>query len=121
MTTASSRPRIKAGKRPEDARCYVAGGCWEVIVEGCEHSAGANCYFNLARIVDMSIHADSELEAKTGIVCRKLDGAAAFEEVYRIVMDNIIAAIRKMCTKIGTYGRVWPQINPVAVFFRLSG
>jgi len=108
--------QIKAGKRPEDARCYVAGGCWEVIVEGCEHSAGANCYFNLAKIVDLSIHDDSELEAKTGIVCRKLDGAATFEEVYRIVMDNIIAAIRKMGTTIGTSGRVWPQINPSPFF-----
>ena len=48
--------QVRAGKRVEDARQYVAGGCWEVIVEGYEHSAGANCYFNLPRIMDATIH-----------------------------------------------------------------
>ncbi len=108
--------QIKAGKRPEDARCYVAGGCWEVIVEGCEHSAGANCYFNLAKLVDMSIHPDPQLETETGIHCRRLDGAPDFETVYRTVMDNIIAAIRQMCGTIGSCGRVWPRVNPSPLF-----
>lgn len=108
--------QLKAGKRLEDARCYVAGGCWEVIVEGCEHSAGANCYFNLGRIMDMSIHEDPQLEAETGIVCRRLDRAQSFAEIYRTVMDNIILAVRKMCTAIERGGRVWPQVNPSPLF-----
>lgn len=40
--------QVKAGKALADARGYVAGGCWEVMVEGCEHAQGANCYFNPA-------------------------------------------------------------------------
>ena len=108
--------QIKAGKRPEDARCYVAGGCWEVIIEGCEHSAGANCYFNLARIMDMSVRKDEKTESETGIVCRNIEGAQSFDEVYRIVMDNVIGAIRRMCGTIGKCGKVWPQVNPSPLF-----
>ncbi len=108
--------QIRAGKRPEDARCYVAGGCWEVIVEGCEHSAGANCYFNLAKIMDLSVRADPSLEAETGIVCRRIDGAPDFETVCQIVIDNIVAALRRMGDAIGRNGRIWPQVNPSPLF-----
>ena len=108
--------QLKAGKRLEDARCYVAGGCWEVIIEGCEHSAGANCYFNLARIMDMSIHVNPQLEYETGIVCRCIDGARSFEDVYRIVLDNIVRALRQMGDTIGRCGKVWTQVNPSPLF-----
>lgn len=107
--------QVKAGKRLEDARRYVAGGCWEVILEGYEHSAGANCYVNLARIMDMSIHEHPEL-AGTGVVCDKIDGSEDFEGVYRIVMENVIRAIRQMCTIIGENGSVWPQVSPAPFF-----
>jgi len=108
--------QVKAGKRLEDARRYVAGGCWEITLEGYEHSAGANCYFNLARIMDMSIHDCPEVEAKTGVVCDKIDKAKNFEEVYRLVMDNIIRAIRQMCGIMGRDGNIWPQVNPAPFF-----
>lgn len=108
--------QIKAGKRLEDARRYVAGGCWEVMIEGCEHSAGASNYFNLLRILDFSIHDHADIEAEVGLRCEKLDGAADFEEVYARVFGNIIAAIRKMCNAIGRYGSVWPEVNPSPFF-----
>jgi len=108
--------QVKAGKRLEDARRYVAGGCWEVILEGYEHAAGANCYVNLARIVDMSIHTHPDLEAETGVVCDKIDAAKDFKEVYRLMVGNVIRAIRQMCTLIGKNGSVWPQVNPAPFF-----
>jgi pyruvate-formate lyase len=108
--------QVKAGKHLKDARRYVAGGCWEVILEGHEHSAGANCYFNLARIMDMSIHEHRDVEAETGIVCNKINDAEDFETVYRIVMGNIICSIRQMAAIIGKNGSVWPQVNPAPFF-----
>ena len=108
--------QVKAGKRLEDARRYVAGGCWEIILEGYEHSAGANCYFKIPRIMDMSIHEHPDIEASTGIVCYKIDGAKDFEDVYQIVIRNAIRAIRKMCSAIGKNGSVWPQVSP-GLFF----
>ncbi|MCK5805876.1 MAG: pyruvate formate lyase family protein, partial [Lentisphaeria bacterium] len=107
--------QVKAGKRLSDARRYVAGGCWEVILEGYEHSAGANCYLNLLRIMDMSIHEHPEL-AVTGVVCDKIDGAEGFEDVYRIVLGNVIRAIRQMCQIIEKNGSVWPRVSPAPFF-----
>ena len=66
--------QILAGKSPADARRYVAGGCWEVIDEGFEHSAGANNYFNLARVMDLSIHDSESVERETGDHFRRIDG-----------------------------------------------
>ncbi|MDX9982209.1 MAG: pyruvate formate lyase family protein, partial [Lentisphaeria bacterium] len=108
--------QAKAGKHLEDARRYVAGGCWEVMIEGCEHSAGASNYFNLLRILEFSIHDHAAIEAEVGLACTRLDGAESFEEVYRRVLGNILAAIRKMCHAIGRYGSVWPQVNPSPFF-----
>lgn len=108
--------QVKNGKRLEDARCYVAGGCWEPILEGFEHSAGANYYLYLPRILDMSIHEHPEIEADTGIVCQKIDRAPDFEAVYRIVMDNAIGILRLLAERIGKNGRIWPQVNPSPFF-----
>ena len=107
--------QVKAGKTIEDARRYVAGGCWEIMLEGFEHSAGANCYFNLAKIMDLSIH-EQEGIAKTGIDCDKIDSAKTFEDAYQIVMRNVILAIRQMCAVMGENGRVWPQVCPSPFF-----
>lgn len=85
------------------------------MLEGYEHSAGANCYFNLTRIMDMSIHDHSEL-ASTGIVCDKIDGSTCFEDVYQTAVENAIRAIRQMCTIMGKNGSVWPQVSPAPFF-----
>ncbi|MBT3287451.1 MAG: hypothetical protein HN380_08895, partial [Victivallales bacterium] len=107
--------QVKAGKRLPDARRYVAGGCWEIILEGHEHSAGANCYFNLPRVLDLTIHGHPEL-AGSGIVCEGIDDAKDFEEVYGIVLASVVRAIRQMCATIGKNGRVWPQVAPAPFF-----
>jgi formate C-acetyltransferase len=108
--------QVRAGKRLEDARNYVAGGCWEVIVEGCEHSAGANCYFSLARVMDLSIHPSQDVELATGDRFDPLDDATDFESVYQITTGNAIRAIRRMCMLIGEHGSVWPAVNPSPLF-----
>ncbi len=108
--------QVATGKSLADARGYVAGGCWETITESCEHSAGANCYFNLARVMDLSIHDSRTVEAETGERFGKIDNAADFEQVYRIVMDNTICALRNMCGIIGRNGRCLPQVNPAPFF-----
>lgn len=108
--------QVKAGKRLEDARNYVAGGCWEVILEGCEHSQGANCYVNLARILDLSIHDDPELEEKVGQPFRKLAGTEDFEQVFRLVMENVKETILSLCERIRIGSRPWSRINPSPFF-----
>ena len=104
--------QVRAGKTFADASHYTIGACWETIVEGYEHSAGANCYFNLLRILDLSIHDEPETVAATGIICDKLDGCHSFEELYGIYYGNVIREIRRMCNAIGKFGAYWPQVNP---------
>lgn len=108
--------QVRAGKKPEDARHYSIGACWEVIVEGYEHSAGANCYFNLLRILELSIHDKPEVIAETGVQCRRLDGSASFEELYRRYLDNVLDEVRRMCRTIEKVGRDWPRVNPSPFF-----
>lgn len=108
--------QVRAGKRREDALQYAIGACWEVIVEGCEHSAGANCYFNLLRILELSIHDEPDVVAETGVRCRKLDSCTSFEEVYRCFLENVLREVRRMCHTIETVGRFWPEVNPSPFF-----
>ncbi len=107
--------QVRAGKQLEDARRYVAGGCWEIMLEGTEHSAGANCYVNLTRLMDMSVHGRPEL-AGTGVVCEPFDGASDFAAVYRTALGNVTRALRQMCTIMGRNGSVWPQVSPAPFF-----
>lgn len=108
--------QVRAGKRLEDARGYVAGGCWEAIIEGCEHSQGANCYINLARVLDLSIHDDPELESKVEMKFRKLDNAASFEQVYSIVLDNETETLLRLCDRLRIGSCPWNRVNPSPFF-----
>lgn len=106
----------KAGKRHDDAVNYVAGGCWEVILEGSEHSEGANCYFSLGKIVDLSIHLKPQQEEELGMTFTQLDAGVDFETVYAIMLGNVETALRKMCTAIAQNGKIWPDVNPCPFF-----
>ena len=108
--------QIMAGKTPESAARYVAGGCWENILEGYEHSQGANSYFSLGKCVDLSIHEENEDEKSLELPFRKLDGATSFEGVYSIVMDNIKLALHQLFSIQQKYGALWTQVYPCPFF-----
>ncbi len=106
-----------AGKKEEDIDHYVAGGCWEIILEGAEHSAGANCYLSLGKVMDFSIDRDEEGIGKAlGFDFMKLDGAADFEEVYSRYCRNVRMVVADICQTIGRSGKVWNQVNPCPFF-----
>lgn len=108
--------QVRAGKDRADAVNYVCGGCWEVILESCEHSEGANCYFSLGKMMDLSVRAEKDLEKRLGFTLAGLDGAADFEEVFRRAAGNALTAIRAMCGTIARCGRIWPDVNPCPLF-----
>lgn len=108
--------QIRAGKEPADAARYVAGGCWEIILEGAEHSAGANCYLSLGKIMEFSIFSEPEIESALGLPFLKLDGAADFEVIFARYAENIRAVIKDMCSTIGELGKVWRNVNPCPFF-----
>ena len=107
---------LKNGKTPHDASGYVAGGCWEVIAEGTEHSEGANCYFSLGRAMDLTIHHDPELLKELGLDFKQPDSASSFQEFLDCCMDNVKTALKKMLETIAECGSVWPEVNPCPFF-----
>ena len=106
----------KAGKKFKDVCNYVNSTCWEIVVEGCEHSAGANCYFNLSRTLDLCINSDPETLRDTGCKPEMFDGADSFEEVLRRYLSFTIREIREMCGVIGTNGKLFPEVAPAPLF-----
>lgn len=108
--------QMKAGKRYEDVCNYVNSSCWELVVEGCEHSAGANCYFNLTKALDLCITPDPEACEAIGSKPKMLDGAASFEEVLERYLSFTADEIRKMCDVFNTNGRQFPNVAPGPMF-----
>ncbi len=108
--------QARAGKDLRDASKYVAGGCWEIMLEHCEHSEGANCYFDLARVMDLTIQSTPEEESALGLHFERPDNAKDFEELYSIFMRNTKSCISQMLTLIRKFGVLWPEINPAPFF-----
>ncbi len=108
--------QMTAGKSLEDARKYVAGGCWEIMLEDSEHSQGANCYFDLARVLDLSIQSTPEEEDALGLCFKRLDDSADFKQFYQIVMENVKLCLAQMMTFISRFGALWPQVNPAPFY-----
>ncbi len=108
--------QVGFGKDLRDVVNYVAGGCWEVIVDSCEHSEGANNYFSLGKVMDLSIHDVPEEEARLGMKFKKLGNEENFEEIYQTVMGNATLAMDRMLETITKYGSQWPVVNPCPFF-----
>ena len=114
--SAVVKAQVKAGKRLEDARDYVTGGCWEVTCEGNEHSAGAMCYYSLAKAMNLSVLPDPDSEKRTGEHFVDACQAQDFDSFWQIVMDNTIRSVRKMCYAIGKCGSKTDQVVPAPFF-----
>lgn len=108
--------QVRAGKDLCDAAQYVAGGCWEIMLEHCEHSQGANCYFDLARAMDLTIQSTPEEESALGLHFERPDNAKDFAELYSIFMRNTKMCLSQMLTLIQKFGELWPEINPAPFY-----
>ena len=107
---------LKEGKRPEDICNYVNSSCWELVIEGCEHSAGAQCYFNLARTLDLCINEYPDIFEKNGCKPYRFDGAKSFDEVLERYLAFTVREVREMCKYIGTHGKEFPNVSPGPLF-----
>ncbi len=76
-----------SGHTLEDARNYSCSGCWDLSVASCEDNEGSN-FFNLARIVETTIHYSDEQLEKCQFRPRRIDDAHSFEEVYDAIIGN---------------------------------
>jgi len=108
---------VKMGKKLEEARLYVNGGCQETIVEGVEHSAGAYYYFNLPRVLDLCLAPLPDCDADTAkhLPC-VIGNAASFEAFYAQFMDSLKQAIGLGAGWMKELGEKWPDIHPCPLF-----
>ncbi len=113
---------VRAGKRIEEARLYVNGGCQETIVEGVEHSAGAYYYFNLARAFDLCLRPidrqpGHELlpEAEQHLPL-PVTASGTFEDFYGAVLERVLALLRLGAGWVRDLGRQAPELQPCPLF-----
>lgn len=100
--------QAKMGKRLEDCRLYVNGGCQEPMLPGFEHSAGAHWYVNLPRVLEMSLHG-----ADPALPITRIDPAADFDAVYATVLGNLGAVVAAEAVLERARGVHWPDVCPL--------
>ena len=104
----------KRGKALEDARCYIAIGCYEPAVDGKEAACTTNLQVNLAKAMELALHdgvdplSGTRLGPRTGDP-RGLLGFDAFLAAYLAQLDHLF---ERSAAAIAGHERLWSQINP---------
>ena len=104
----------RMGLSTEDARAYLACGCWDGFVDGVTDIDAAN-YMSTVRILELTIYRDPELERKLGLKIDSIDGAASYEEVRDTVYRNFIRFVRGVMSDYTRYGRATAYVTPYPV------
>ena len=103
------------GFSAEDARAYIGCGCWNGYIDSVMDVDGAN-YTSVIRILEMSIHKNSEQEKELRLDLEPLDGAKTFEEVDAIAYRNFIRFFRDVLATYTRYGGVNAKVFPHPVY-----
>ncbi|MBT3286914.1 MAG: hypothetical protein HN380_06165 [Victivallales bacterium] len=111
---------VRMGKSLADSRLYVNGGCQETIVEGCEHSAGAYYYFNLARVLDLCLqeaHFTAEdYSPEAQAVYPRPVTTATFAEFYTAFVRQLRRVMHAGAKWLREAGMHWPEVLPCPLF-----
>lgn len=106
---------VKHGYPIEIARDYVIYGCWGIEVYGYEkHDDGS--YINIIKPLELAVHRDFEKMDEIGMRFEPLDDAESFEELYKIVTDNIYVLFKERAriTRLG--GNIWDKVDVLPIF-----
>ena len=96
----------RMGLSPEDARCYIGGGCQEVITRNQLHSR-AFTYLNLAQVLLDTLYGSDNKIYRYGSFA-----AEDFEALYASFLANLRSYIRVLAEEFAPYERIHPEINP---------
>ena len=94
-----------------DARDYVACGCWDGNVDTWTDVDAGN-YMSAARVLELTLYPDPDLERRIGVTFDPIDGATSFEEVKRIYMRNLLKVYRTTVSDYTRYGRTASKAFP---------
>ncbi len=103
---------LKRGKSPEDARNYVAIGCYEPAVTGREMCCSMTVIFNPAKALELLLHGGAD--PATGI--RLFDPPEAEPENFEAFLDSyfgILKLLLKRAMRIQRHKTAfWSRVNP---------
>ena len=111
---------MRMGKDERDCRLYVNGGCQETMLEGCEHSAGAYYYFNLARVLDLCLRdlpLDPERHPPEALAaCPRPLRAESFAEFYEGFARQLRTVMHAGARWLRRAGERWRDVLPCPLF-----
>ncbi|MDD5603144.1 MAG: pyruvate formate lyase family protein [Eubacteriales bacterium] len=106
---------VRAGRPLEEARDYLVSGCWGMLTNGSEKADGGN-YVNLLKVFEYTIHNLTDRMENVGMRFNPVDDAQSFEEVYKIVCDNILILFKERLRITQKGGNMWDQVDVLPIF-----
>ena len=116
---------VNSGKQLTDARNYLVSGCWDIFCS-LEHRPGGE-YLNLLRPVEWAFYPKGSKDLcgfatdELGVECRNLSGDESFDEVYRLILENIDSLVR---LKVGDNNRgleLFAKADPLPFYSACMG
>lgn len=109
---------IRSGVTEEDARDYIVTGCWGMQTN-CAGMMDGAFYVNLLKAFEYQIHNRTDMMKDVGMHFAPIDGAADFEEVYRITCANMNTLFKERNRITAEGGQIWESVDPLPIFSSL--
>lgn len=106
---------LRAGKTLEEARDYLITGCWAISGNGIE-KIDDGCYVNILKVFEYTIHNRIDKMEKVKMQFAPVDEAESFEELYKILCDNILVLFEKRAEIARKGGNIWNKVDPLPIF-----
>lgn len=106
---------VKSGITLEDARDYLASGCWDIEpnAAGCQNCGN---YTNLLKAFEYQIYNCTDKMQKVNMFFAPIDEAESFEEVYKITCRNMDVLFAEKARVLAQGGQVWHKVDPLPLF-----
>ena len=106
----------RAGKKIEDCRMYLAGGCQEPVLSN-ECNSRAFMYLNLPLLLDaMLFPKELDFWSKENLRISRVDTAQNFEQFYESVVYNTAQFLAMCAVHYYRFEQIWSEINPMPLY-----
>ncbi len=107
----------KMGKKTEDCRLYVSGGCQEPVLANTEVNSRAYCYLNPSKYLLMMIFPEKEcFFEQENIVPVSLEHCPDFDSFYKRVFHNLSLIVNAITWHFNRFELRWKTFNPCPFF-----
>lgn len=109
---------IRSGISEEYAKDYIVAGCWGTQTN-CAGMMDGAFYVNLLKVFEYQIHNCTDMMKDVDMHFDPIDGAADFEEVYRITCDNMNTLFKERNRITAEGGQIWESVDLLPIFSSL--